>query len=139
MALLLALACGDDPARLDEPVPGALRAPAAATEHRGQGELPSTFPEDVPLYTDARTVSSLADPAHGTVVHLRTPDDPERVFAWYRAAYPERGWAIEQERSDAGRRIVVAGKAGRVSSVVISSAEAGSELLVTVAADAPAP
>ncbi len=104
-------------------------------EYGREGQLPSNFPDDVPLYGNAKPLSSMAAPAHGTVVNLRTADTPEQVFAWYRDHYAQQGWEIEQQIEDRGRSTILARKGNRVSSVVIMGVPGATQALLTVAED----
>lgn len=104
-------------------------------EYGREDQLPSNFPEDVPLYGNARPLSSMAAPAHGTVVNLRTADAPDRVFAWYQSHYAEQGWEIEQQLEERGRSTILARKGNRVSSIVITGVPGATQALLTVAED----
>ena len=104
-------------------------------EYGRENQLPSNFPDDVPLYGNAKPLSSMAAPAHGTVVNLRTADTPEQVFAWYREHYAQQGWEIEQQIEERGRSMVLARKGNRVSSVVIMGVPGATQALLTVAED----
>jgi hypothetical protein len=104
-------------------------------EYGREGQLPRDFPEDVPLYGNAKPLSSVATPEHGTVVNLRSSDAPEALFDWYRSRYVEQGWEIEHEKAERGRSTVVARKGNRVSSVVIMGVPGTTQALLTVAED----
>ena len=104
-------------------------------EYGREGHLPSNFPEDVPLYGNATPLSSMAAPAHGTVVNLRTADAPGQVFAWYQSHYAEQGWEIEQQLEERGRSTILARKGNRVSSIVITGVPGATQALLTVAED----
>jgi len=136
--LLACLACGGDDAGPGDPA-AAGEPPADGevyeAEYGRENQLPSNFPEDVPLYSDAEPVSSMSAPAHGTVVNLRTGDAPETVFAWYQTHYADKGWEIEQQIEERGRRTILARKGNRVSSVVIMGGPGATQALLTVAED----
>ena len=104
-------------------------------EYGRKNQLPSNFPEDVPLYGNAEPLASMAAPAHGTVVNLRTADSPEQVFQWYQAHYAEQGWEIEQQLEERGRSTILARKGNRVSSIVIMGVPGATQALLTVAED----
>ena len=76
-------------------------------EYRKEGELPSNFPDDVPLYGNARPLGSMSSPQHGAIVNLRSSDPPESVFAWYQERYVDQGWEIEMAKEERGRRTIV--------------------------------
>jgi hypothetical protein len=104
-------------------------------EYGKEGQLPTDFPDDVPLYGNAKPLSSMAAPNHGTVVNLRTSDPPERMFAWYQEQYAAQGWEIELAREEHARSTLVARKGNRISSVVILGVPGATQALVTVAED----
>jgi hypothetical protein len=104
-------------------------------EYGKAGQLPSDFPDDVPVYAGARPLSSLASPAHGTVVNLRSADPPEQLFAWYRDHYAQQGWTIEHADEARGRSTLVVRKGNRVSSVVIQGVPGATQALLTVDED----
>ncbi len=104
-------------------------------EYGKENQLPSDFPDDVPLYGNAKPLASMSAPAHGTVVNLRTADTPEQVFAWYQAHYAQQGWEIEQQLAERGRSTISARKGNRVSSVVIMGVPGATQALLTVAED----
>jgi hypothetical protein len=155
--LVVALACGGE--QRGAAVPGdpaaaaAAEAPAAApsgpvvartigpdgevfeAEFGKADQLPSDFPDDVPLYGNARPMSSLASREHGTVVNLRSSDPPAQVFAWYRDHYAQQGWEIEHASEAHARSTVVARKGNRVSSVVIQGVPGMTQALLTVTED----
>jgi hypothetical protein len=143
----------ETPAPVDEPEPAAAPAEPAApqgpvvrrtvtpdgrifeAEYGKADQLPTDFPDDVPLYGNARPLSSMASPTHGTIVNLRSADTPAQVFAWYREHYAEQGWEIEQAREERARSTLVARKGNRVSSVVISGVPGATQALLSVAED----
>lgn len=104
-------------------------------EYGQEGQLPSDFPDDVPLYGNAQPLASMAAPEHGTVVNLRTTDAPEQVFAWYRERYAKQGWEIEQQIEERSRSTLVASKGNRVSSIVIIGVPGATQILLTIADD----
>lgn len=104
-------------------------------EYGRENPLPSNFPDDVPLYGNARPLSSMAAPAHGIIVNLRTADAPQQVFTWYQAHYAQQGWELEQQIEERGRSTILARKGNRVSSVVIMGVPGATQALLTVAED----
>ncbi|MEB2343525.1 MAG: hypothetical protein OZ948_02160 [Deltaproteobacteria bacterium] len=104
-------------------------------EYGKADQLPTGFPDDVPLYGNARPLSSMAAPDHGTVVNLRSPDPPADLFAWYQEHYLAQGWEIELAKEEHARSTLVARKGNRVSSVVITGVPGATQALLTVAED----
>jgi len=104
-------------------------------EYGQADQLPTDFPDDVPLYGNARPLSSMAAPNRGTVVNLRSSDTPEQMFAWYQEHYAAQGWQIEHAKEEHARSTLVARKGNRVSSVVILGVPGATQALLTVAED----
>jgi len=104
-------------------------------EYGKADQLPTDFPDDVPLYGNARPLSSMAAPSRGTVVNLRSSDTPAQMFAWYQEQYVAQGWEIEQAKEEHARSTLVARKGNRVSSVVILGVPGTTQALLTVAED----
>lgn len=96
------------------------------------GQLPSNFPDDVPVYANAEPLSSMASPQRGTVVNLRSTDPPADMFRWYRDRYEAAGWEIETAKEERSRSTLVARKGNRVSSVVLTSIPGATQALVQV-------
>jgi len=97
---------------------------------------PSTpLASDVPLYGPARPISSMASPARGTIVNLRSDDAPEQVSAWYGTELAARGWELEKQSGAAGTHLVTARKGGRKATVLITSGAQGTQILITVLED----
>jgi len=104
-------------------------------EYGKADQLPTDFPDDVPLYGNARPMASMAAPGRGTIVNLRSSDPPADVFAWYQEQYLAQGWEIEHAKQEHARSTVVARKGNRVSSVVITAIPGATQALLTVAED----
>jgi hypothetical protein len=102
-------------------------------EYGKADQLPTDFPDDVPLYGNARPMASMAAPGRGTIVNLRSSDPPADVFAWYQEHYQAQGWEIEHAKQEHARSTVVARKGNRVSSVVITAIPGATQALLTVA------
>jgi hypothetical protein len=98
-------------------------------------QLPRDFPDDVPVYANARPLSSMQSPTHGMVVNLRSPDTPAQVFAWYQENYAAQGWEVEQAREEHARSILVVRKGNRISSVVVMGVPGATQALVSVEED----
>jgi hypothetical protein len=122
----------------DGPVRGTTHLPDGRVfeaEYGGEGELPTDFPDDVPLYGDAKPMSSVASVESGTVVSMRTQDPADRVFAWYQERYAAQGWEIEHEAVERGRSLIAARKGNRLSSVVITGIPEFTQVMVSVRED----
>jgi hypothetical protein len=102
------------------------------SQYTGEQQEPAGLPEDLPLYAGAIPISSMASPARGTIVNLRTTDPAASVFGWYQAELPKHGWIVERQSGAGGQHLVTAVKAGRKVTVLITTGAAGTQLLLTV-------
>lgn len=96
-------ACGGEP----EPPPDQdtpARLSQVAAQRTGPGEeVPEDFPEDVPFYPGAETVSAVWHPDRGAgSAHLTSSDSPEDVAQWYRERLPEEEWTLGESEGSAG-------------------------------------
>ena len=79
-------------------------------------------------------------PAHLPRVHGRAPGGPgdeledaaARIATWYGTELPARGWELEKQSDAAGSHLVIAHKAGRKATVLITGGPQGSQILLTV-------
>jgi predicted RNA binding protein YcfA (HicA-like mRNA interferase family) len=69
---------------------------------------------------------------HGTIVNLRSEDAAARIATWYGTELPARGWELEKQSDAAGSHLVIAHKAGRKATVLITGGPQGSQILLTV-------
>lgn len=115
----------------------AAEAPAPAgesggAEFSGASELPANLAQDVPLYAPALPISSMTSEGHGTIVNLRSDDAAALISAWYGTELPAHGWELEKQSGAAGSHLVIARKAGRKATVLITGGPQGSQILLTV-------
>jgi len=101
-------------------------------EFSGASELPANLAQDVPLYAQARPISSMMSAGHGTIVNLRSDDAAALISAWYGTELPARGWKLEKQSGAAGSHLVIARKGGRKATVLITGGPQGSQILLTV-------
>ena len=104
-------------------------------EYGGESQLPTDFPNDVPIYGAASPMSSMSSVGHGTIVNLRTADSPESVFDWYKEQMPAAGWKIESESSERGRSLLGLRKGNRVASLVITGVPEFTSILLSLRDD----
>ena len=90
--------------------------PAAPTPAPASASLP----DDLPIYTPSAVVSSMASPERGTIVTLRSDDDPAAIFEWYRAEFEKRGWRVDRQSETGGQHLVTALKGARKASLLIT-------------------
>jgi hypothetical protein len=120
------------------PAPAAQVAPppSEAPVSPSTVSLPKGYPEDVPSYPGATPVASNQDGDEGMIVAFQSPDDSDRVFAFYKDELPRKGWQIEGEMSSEGQHMLIAGKEKRKASILLSSEDGKTEITVTVTSDA---
>jgi hypothetical protein len=104
-------------------------------EYGRRGELPTGFPDDVPLYAGGEPVGSFSAVEYGMVVNLHAQDPPERVYDWYREHFVAQGWTIEQELAKHSQHVVAARKGNRVASVVITGVPELTQILLSLGED----
>jgi len=104
-------------------------------EYGGESQLPSDFPNDVPIYAAAHPMSSMSSVTHGTIVNLRSTDPPDAVFDWYRAQMPAAGWEIEHEAGEHGRHLLGLRKGNRIASIVVTGVPEYTNILLTLRED----
>lgn len=109
VALALLLPC---PALADPATPPAAPAPSPPSV---------SLPDDLPVYARAVPISSMTSPASGTIVTLRSEDDPAAILEWYDGEFAKRGWRIERRSESAGRNLLTALKGARKASLLITS------------------
>lgn len=116
LALLLPPLAVADPTAAPPAEPPVAAAPA-----------PNAIPDDLPLYAGAIPVSSMTSQQRGTIVNLRSSDAPDRIFEWYRAELPRRGWLVEKQDGAGAQHLVTAYKGGRKASLLISARPAAED------------
>jgi len=94
-------------------------------------EIPDGFPEDVPIYPDAKVVGSMLA-GGGGMVTLQTGDDPGEVTAFYRENLVKEGWSIASEMDLGGQHLLAVEKGGRNGAVQISREGSDTNILVTI-------
>lgn len=101
-------------------------------EFGGPGQLPTDFPDDVPIYSGSEPQSSLSAPGRGQVVHLRTGADSAYVFDYYREALASEGWEEEFNESHRGDHEIRTRKGNRVTRVTIKTDGTVTMILLSV-------
>ena len=104
LAALCSASCsGGEPEQLpDQDTPA--RVSQSAPQRTGPGEeVPQDFPEDVPMYPGAETVSAVwhRDRGAGSAQLLST-DAPDDVAQWYRERLPEEEWTLGNSEGSSG-------------------------------------
>jgi hypothetical protein len=105
------------------------------SRYTGEDQPPAGLPDDLPLYAQAIPISSMSSGERGTIVNLRSADPAEQVFAWYGAELPKHGWRIETQSGTGGQHLLTALKAGRKTTVLVTTGPAATQILLTVLED----
>jgi hypothetical protein len=146
LAATLALACGGDEKTVET------ESGTFTVEREGEGvrisgeeegvgtfsgqfgenaRIPDGFPEDVPVYPDARVMGGMAA-GGGGMVTLQTEDDPEEVVDFYREKLVEEGWSLGPPMELMGQRVLPFEKGDRNGAVQISREESETTILLTI-------
>jgi hypothetical protein len=146
LAATLALACGGDEKTVE--IDGA----AFTVEREGEGfrisgeeegvgafsgefgenaRIPDGFPEDVPVYSDARVVGGMVA-GEGAMLTLQTDDDPDQVAEFYRERLVKEGWSLGPPMDVMGRRLLSFEKGDRSGAVQISPEAGDTTILITI-------
>ena len=123
VALALALAtavasCGGDDAS-DEPIVF------------GEGEIPSTFPDDFPIPSDAVIGTSLIDRVgHRSEVELRIPSDLVSTVQFFTVGLVNQGWVIDTSEGSAAEWTILFSRGESTGLIKVSGATPGASLAV---------
>lgn len=155
LAATLALACGGDEESVEphvetfaiETEEGAFQVEASeegvriSGEEEGGGavvgqfgeavEIPDDFPQDVPLYPDAKVVAAMMSEGQGMLT-LRTGDTPEQVAKYLREQFEREGWSFGSELDLMGQQMLAFEKGDRIGAVQISREESETSIILTV-------
>ena len=93
-------------------------------------ELPSDFPDDVPVYPDATLVASMATP-EGMMVSSQSTADLDDVLAFYKKELASEGWTIEAEMNMGPQRMISFSKGDRSVMVTASNDEGQTQISLT--------
>ena len=107
----------------------------------GDGNIPSDFPKDFPLYANAKptgNVSSMGDGSEkGMWLLMETPDELVKVTAFYESQLGALGWNIEEKASFGNASTWQVSKGTLEGTVVVSpvseSDKKGTSILITLA------
>lgn len=101
-------------------------APAPAAKVGEAGTMPEDFPEDLPIYPEARSTRWMSDEGSGTLVVFEVDGDPTAIYEFFTAELPGAGWELESHAASAVHWTVVAAKSGRTARIsIVSSPEGG--------------
>jgi hypothetical protein len=102
-----------------------------------EGELPASFPTDVPVYqpsTIKGAVENATAKGSSYVIGLNVPDDAATVVSWYETEMEAAGWTIKQSVKLADGGMVSGEKGGLVLVATVGPAtDADAKATVTLA------
>ena len=90
------------------------------------GELPSSFPSDLPTFPGASSTGSMALGDGPALVVFSSSASPADVFSFYREQLPQNGWRIDSEADDQSR--ITASKGTRSASIRINRSRGATEI-----------
>ena len=141
------LACGGDDTSAPTATPAAEAtpdAPAAANPNRPvpvtkkpdapiqaefvEGELPTSYPTDIPSYPGAEPKTSMSVPGQGTLATFSSSSSAEEILDFYRSELESRGWNV----TDAKRGGINATKDGRAAQIKVLRSDGQSEIAVNI-------
>lgn len=83
-----------------EPVPADINL-QPVTKFGEDIEIPTGFPDDIPVYKNARvTTTEVNEHKKAFSLQLTTTDPIEDVFVYYELAFPAKGWSVVRELTD---------------------------------------
>lgn len=94
-------------------------------------ELPSDFPDDVPVFPDATLVTSVSAP-DGIMLSSESTANPEDVLAFYKKELGSEGWTTEAEMNMGGQRMISFSKGDRQVTITASSDEGQTQISLTL-------
>jgi hypothetical protein len=94
--------------------------------------VPSGFPDDVPIYPGASPTAAMTAAGEGVMVTLRSTDEQQAIFEFYEAQLVEQGWSITARPSFGGQLGLEASKDSRKVTVRVSGVEGESHLSLMV-------
>jgi hypothetical protein len=103
---------------------------AVSAEFGEDARIPDGFPDDVPVYPDARVVGGMVA-GEGGMLTLQTGDDLEEVADFYGEKLAKEGWSLGPPIDLSDRRLLPFEKGGRSGAVQISREASDTTILIT--------
>lgn len=103
-----------------------------------EGQLPSNFPKDVPIYPGAKPAGSWTSTTkdeRGVLVTLETNDGKNKVVSFYSAELPKNGWTIETTTNTDEGVMYIIKKNTRTGWVTITAEKNGKTTIGIVVGD----
>jgi len=98
-------------------------------------KVPDTFPKDVQVYAGAKVMASVSVP-NGQNLMLESGDSIEKIVAFYKGQMSGGGWKEEMSMNQGTSSMLVYKKEPRTVSIVVTQADKGSQINLTVATEA---
>lgn len=99
----------------------------------GQGAtVPATFPKDVPVYPEAKVLTSVAKPKGEKTAHvlsLETSDSPSKIVGFYRDKLEGR-FRVERELDTGNGYMMVMSSEDRTRVVTVTATSTGKQTMV---------
>jgi hypothetical protein len=94
------------------------------------GDLPSSFPSDMPTFPGARSTGSMALGDGPALVVFSTSASPADVYNFYLEQLAQNGWSIDREAADQSQ--IMASKGTRSASIRINRSRGATEIGVAL-------
>lgn len=95
-------------------------------------KLPEDFPSDVLVYEKARIETAMQS-GSGTVLSLRSTDDPEKIVTVYKERMTAEGWTQQASMDMGSQQMAVFAKDDRIATVVVTPDDDASVIGLTLA------
>lgn len=95
-------------------------------------ELPSEFPDDVPIIPGSTPMASMSSPDEGMIVTFKSNKVQQEIFDFYRSGLADEGWDILEDATMGSRLAFDAVKDTRKISVVVAGTKGDSRVSVIV-------
>jgi hypothetical protein len=97
-------------------------------------KVPDTFPKDVQVYAGAKVLASVSVP-NGQNLMLESGDSIEKIIAFYKGQMSAGGWDEKMSMNQGESSVLIYKKEQRQASIVVTRAEKGSQINLTIASD----
>ena len=95
-------------------------------------DLPSEFPEDVPVFPGSTPMASMSSPDEGVIVTFKSNQEQQAIFDFYQSELVNAGWEILEDPAFGNRLAFDALKDSRKVSVVVAGTKGDSRVSVIV-------
>ena len=95
-------------------------------------DLPSEFPDDVPVFPGSTPMASMSSPDEGMIVTFKSNKEQQAIFDFYQSGLAEAGWDILEDTTMGSRLAFDAVKDSRKVSVVVAGTKGDSRVSVIV-------